>query len=112
MDKNIQLQPNDLVQETRLKIDETLKVLPTLSKNEAKEVYENTVNMCLYEDLMSTFKGRAITEMYGREMATKIAKSAAENYLELTQDGITLELTEEHKKQLKDFVDDLNGIDL
>lgn len=105
MNENLRLSPNDMLQETMLKVNDTLKAIPTMSKNEAKEVYQETVNMILHEDLMCKFKGRAIKEICGEEMADKIAFSAAQGYNEVIQDGIELELTEEDEKILKDFTD-------
>ncbi len=61
--------------------------------------------MCLYEDMMSKFKGMAIKEICAEKMADRIAFSADKKYNEVIKDGIKLELSEEQESLLKEFTD-------
>ncbi len=106
MNKDLLIDPeNDSIIETKLKINETLKELPNLSKKEVKEVYENTVNAVLYEDLMSKCVGQAIKDIYGEDISLDVAAKTAELYggQIVTKENLTL--SDEDEKMLRECLD-------
>lgn len=106
MDKDLLIDPkNDSIIETKLKINQTLKEFPNLSKKEVQQVYENTVNAALYEDLMSKCTGKAIKDIYGEDISLDIASKAAELYggQIVTEENLTL--SDEDEKMLRECLD-------
>lgn len=99
---NLKLSDTDFVIETKVKINDTLKEIRGMSKKDFQSIYEDTVNMCLHTDLINTFTGKAIKELYGEEAFYEISQKAAENYNEAVKDGISLVLSEEDEKMFKE----------